>query len=217
MNKVLDGCRTPRMIFEVCAKYIRLHSEKIFQECLMETTRGKQSRNLFLPISLGGMGVLMPLGWHGIVTTFQKKLMKSLMMVDRRLISIEYDQIEVDWGLYDLSFEDSREPLSVRSCSLDQFLDDENDPFPIYYGPGFGPVRLERECRVVRSAHPSMSVSSVPTGYPLRLLPGEVNPWNVQSLVPESMDPYRVDCGTRLNLVFADCSFRFPNKSTFAG
>jgi hypothetical protein len=66
LNTVLDGS-LPSKRKDVLAMYLSEHAEDIKKECeVSENVRGRQAvftRNLFYPISRGGMGVVPPEGW----------------------------------------------------------------------------------------------------------------------------------------------------------
>jgi len=80
LNTVLDGALPGRQ--DTLLKYfIHVHGEALRSECkiLVRLNRKKffVTRNLFLPISMGGMGVLPPPGWDFKITQNDRKIARS--------------------------------------------------------------------------------------------------------------------------------------------
>lgn len=83
LNRVLQGA-LPGKSKSILMKFLSLHASRIRAEqmCLLKingTTRFF-SRNLFLPISLGGMGIEKPLGFGNKVKPIQKKVAKAILL-----------------------------------------------------------------------------------------------------------------------------------------
>lgn len=63
MNTILDGCLPGRQ--STMLKWmLRTQLDKIQDECRLSRTADLGNRNLFLPVQIGGMGVLPPCGWR---------------------------------------------------------------------------------------------------------------------------------------------------------
>jgi len=77
INLLIRGC-LPGQECQVLKMFLRMHKDAIQQECQVPVRSGKGDRfvllqrNLFIPISRGGMGVLPPLGWKTVFTPAQK-------------------------------------------------------------------------------------------------------------------------------------------------
>lgn len=90
IDELLSGS-LPGKQGEVLGQFLKHHSEEITKECFAflrypKRDRMKASsfhRNLFLPISLGGMGCRMPPGWGCKITKVQRKVASSLI-ADRK-------------------------------------------------------------------------------------------------------------------------------------
>jgi len=68
LNRVLQGSR-PGHESSLLKEFLAFHGEKIRSECRIKTYDGKYfTRNLFIPIALGGMGVIPPIGWKWFIT-----------------------------------------------------------------------------------------------------------------------------------------------------
>lgn len=80
LNVILDGS-LPGKRCELLKWFLTSHKDEVKRECLgVYTTAGKSkifTRNLFVPIALGGMGVTPPLGFHYDVKPVQRKIAKS--------------------------------------------------------------------------------------------------------------------------------------------
>lgn len=87
INPLLDGCFSARSKRNILSQYFTLHKKKINEECKLEyrTPRGGGThiRNLFLPCSLGGMGVQPVLGWRFKIKPFDRVLAQSYIQKDR--------------------------------------------------------------------------------------------------------------------------------------
>jgi hypothetical protein len=81
INCLLQGSLPGRQA-DLLSKYLGKHQESIKKECLFRIDGKMASRNLFLPISIGGMGVVSPCGFSYRTTLQQKALyLKCLMRV----------------------------------------------------------------------------------------------------------------------------------------
>lgn len=98
MNELLSGS-LPSKSIELLSSYLHRHRKELAEE-----TRG---RNLFLPISVGGMGVVAPSGWKSFVTPTQRHWAGGILMKNPLLVSnqrprpsgldlVEYDDKLVD-------------------------------------------------------------------------------------------------------------------------
>lgn len=68
LNTILAGSK-PGKEADLLRKFLAFHGNKIKDECQVRTYRGNRFvRNLFIPISLGGMGVVPPVGWKYFIT-----------------------------------------------------------------------------------------------------------------------------------------------------
>jgi hypothetical protein len=76
LNKLLDGCRNRRMGKSILSKFLSLHGDKIREETRIDLVYRRSVkpyfRNLFLPCSQGGMGILPPLGWRFKIKPFDR-------------------------------------------------------------------------------------------------------------------------------------------------
>ncbi len=66
-SRLVDHC--PRSVDHILKGYLREHDQALREEC--RVAKGAV-RNLFIPKSLGGMGVTAPAGWKVKVNTYQK-------------------------------------------------------------------------------------------------------------------------------------------------
>ena len=78
INTLLRGCR-PEMKIPILKRYLTLNRERINGE-----TRG---RNLFLPTSVGGMGVDAPIGWRVVVNKVQREIASTVITRMGRIIT----------------------------------------------------------------------------------------------------------------------------------
>lgn len=88
INTILQGC-LPGKQCSILKQYLALHAAEIDAECLSHgdfdsdisiiNPFGYFRRNLFLPISLGGMGQKAPIGFRYRITTAQRKLRSYLL------------------------------------------------------------------------------------------------------------------------------------------
>jgi len=81
---LLQGC-LPGRAGSILSEYLRIHSDSIKEETRVRSRSGLDSgtgrvssRNLFLPVSVGGLGIVPPAGFKFKVTRFQKCLAKHL-------------------------------------------------------------------------------------------------------------------------------------------
>lgn len=82
LNTLLAGAK-PGKECDLLKKFLKVHSEQITQECRSKTFRGKHfSRNLFIPLNLGGMGVKAPLGWKWKVTKEELYVANGLLTLN---------------------------------------------------------------------------------------------------------------------------------------
>jgi hypothetical protein len=87
INLLLQGS-LPEKACELLASFLKLHKKTLEQECLtVVRTRGRKyhliTRNLFVPISRGGMGVIPPIGWKYKITPNQRMLCYLLESMNR--------------------------------------------------------------------------------------------------------------------------------------
>lgn len=83
INALLKGCRNARKMVEVLKKYLTMFPS-VFQDecaCFLHTGRElrRHTRNLFIPESLGGMGIDPPPGWKFRTKEADRVLAHSLM------------------------------------------------------------------------------------------------------------------------------------------
>lgn len=78
LNEILWGA-PGRYACEILAAYIGRFSSEIKEETKIKVNGRYASRNLFLPCSLGGMGIERPSGFHSVVTEAQRSLIASLI------------------------------------------------------------------------------------------------------------------------------------------
>jgi hypothetical protein len=192
MNKVLDGCINPRMSFMICSRYLSLHHDQIREECMIDTSKGRIQRNLFLPISLGGMGVIAPRGWKFYISGAHRFLMKKNLYWKR----YSFDAL-VDSG-------EDLEDLSDLPPNTDQV---------------YTPLRDSVKKVYKWTMCPYLSAKSCPQGFPLRVLPDVEAPWNISSHLTESTFQ-RIVAGSSRHLSNVQmCDYRvvFPNRSCYQG
>lgn len=83
INPLLDGCLTEKGKCRILAKYLDLHKREILQESSLTVNIGRSSnrvtRNLFLPCSLGGLGVDPPKGFRYRIKPFDRVLARSFL------------------------------------------------------------------------------------------------------------------------------------------
>lgn len=89
INLLLAGC-LPGKECQILGSFLELHKKTIEQECrtVVGVGRGRKrfhliTRNLFLPISRGGMGVVAPIGWKFEVTANQRMFSYLLESMNR--------------------------------------------------------------------------------------------------------------------------------------
>jgi hypothetical protein len=87
INLLLEGS-LPGKSCQILAAFLDLHKKTLEQECLtVVRTKGRRyhliTRNLFVPISRGGMGVIPPIGWKYKITSNQRMLCYLLESMNR--------------------------------------------------------------------------------------------------------------------------------------
>lgn len=86
INTLLEGCVDERGKRRILAGYLSLHSLKIREECVTDVLVGNKKknhqhvRNLFLPHSLGGMGVQPPIGFRFKIKPFDRVLAANQLL-----------------------------------------------------------------------------------------------------------------------------------------
>lgn len=85
LNLLLDGA-LPGKQSDILKQFLSIHKDEVRSECTGVTyskTRNNRpslfTRNLFLPISVGGMGINKPNGWKGVTTPIQRHVYHSCM------------------------------------------------------------------------------------------------------------------------------------------
>jgi len=74
LNLILAGTLPGRQS-EILSRFLSLHSEAVKKECQVQLgPRCYRSRNLFLPLTMGGMGVLPPIGFKYRINSVQRRL-----------------------------------------------------------------------------------------------------------------------------------------------
>lgn len=83
INKLTAGALNEKKLRIILMEYISMHQETIKDETLsyliVNGRRVKHHRNLFTPISVGGMGILPPTGWRFKVKKIERVLAANLM------------------------------------------------------------------------------------------------------------------------------------------
>lgn len=83
LNTVINGC-LPGKSSEILSKYLKFNSDNLKRECLgIYEYHGKQrlfTRNLFIPICLGGMGIVLPSAFKTKMSAVQKAVARSCLM-----------------------------------------------------------------------------------------------------------------------------------------
>jgi hypothetical protein len=81
LPKVLEGC-LEKSKCSITSRYLVMHKEILRKECeIVQVKRGKRSsytRNIFLPISRGGMGIVAPEGFRYKTKPFDRLLAKRI-------------------------------------------------------------------------------------------------------------------------------------------
>jgi len=77
LNRVLSGSLPGRQA-TLLKGWLVFHKKSISEDCAIEMPRGTHYRNLFLPESMGGMGVNPPRDWRFFVTKDDRKYANSI-------------------------------------------------------------------------------------------------------------------------------------------
>jgi hypothetical protein len=85
INEILEGSLPGRQR-DLLKKILKEHATEIHNETQLYLRGGDQmTRNLFLPLSLGGMGVEVPVGWRFLIKPIQRKLAYTLYYKYRKI------------------------------------------------------------------------------------------------------------------------------------
>jgi hypothetical protein len=121
---------------ELLKEFLSVHGPEIAKECLMWVKHRSYTRNLFIPISLGGMGVVPPMGWKYKISKLDLRL---------ALTSIQSNCCPIDSQLPLRGFE-VIEPETLQNMP---FTVKDVVVEPISYQPGRTELRsLKDLCRV---------------------------------------------------------------------
>lgn len=89
LNLILEGALPGRQA-EILSRFLSLHADHIRVETRFYSRKSCFSRNLFLPVSLGGLGILPPPGFKFRITTLQRRLARSYR--DKHTLSFEHSR-----------------------------------------------------------------------------------------------------------------------------
>ncbi len=94
INDLLKGC-LPEQRVSVLKEYLKIHRDSIRNETLYIVTSRRKGprrahRNLFLPCSVGGMGVIPPQGWRFKITNDDRLLAQTIERRYAAPISVSY-------------------------------------------------------------------------------------------------------------------------------